>query len=284
MTEDYLVEIKDFKDLTPGVIIRRQGPEKIQQGGFVKLTDDNEGLILINVIDLVEISFAAEGGIIRPAEGDVIYRHISRFGESLHTEAAKLILTNWVLFRERISLQNEIFEFVASSYSPEHIMDLKKRDELQQLFIPVQERFKIGKFKEKIDWKKVRIQRFKDLLDSLEEGKHITYVAFIPQADTHHEPMFFSIGTKPHLETLAQLKRDPVAFRPNRGGHIKVVSQTNERPKKFMVDAGSNDLGSGTLTSKAIAEMVTDALSSLYPEHEYIPMAGRGAHGIQQSY
>ncbi len=280
---DYLVKFEDISTLEPGVIIRRQSDGKIQQGGFVKLTDEKDGVILINVVDLENDAFAAEGGIIRPGEGDELFRHVSRFGESSSTDAARAVLTGWSVYGKHPNLQGEMMEFMESAYSPEHVLDLKKTDELARLFVPLQQKFKIGKFTEKTDWNKVRFERFKTQLAEMEDGKHMTYVAFIPREGSH-QPMFYSIGTKPHLETMTRLKDEGFAFRPNNGGHIKVISAQNETPKRFLVDAGSNDLGSGVHTSLAVAEMITEALKKVYPENEYEPMAGRGAFGIQQSY
>ena len=73
------------------------------------------------------------------------------------------------------------------------------------------------------------------------------------------------------------------AFHPNHGGHIKCVLDQDEEAT-LLVDAGSNDLGAGIAASLATAEMIAEALKTLYPEFRYQPLAGRGAFGIQQSY
>jgi len=280
---DYLLEVEDIQSLQPGMIVHRENEQKKQQGHFVKLTDEKDGLIVLNVIDLNAPSLVAEAGIIRPEPGDKIFRHASRFGESPQTDAARRIITEWTLFRNHPEIRNEIVEFTEMTFSPEQVTHLKKREELKQVFIPVQERFQIGKFQKKIDWNEVRRTRFKELVDSLGDGKHITYIAFVPR-ETNHEPLFYSIGTKPHIETLTNLKREPFAFQPTNGGHIKIISGLEETPRRFLVDAGSNDLGSGVHTSLAIAELVTTALKKILPENEFVPVAGRGAHGLHQSY
>ncbi len=128
----------------------------------------------------------------------------------------------------------------------------------------------------------MRVERFGEALRSLFGGKHMTYVAFIPREGSS-DPMFYTIGTKPHLETMKQLEREPFGFRPNNGGHIKCVDEGEGKPV-LLVDAGSNDLGAGMHTPLAIAELVVEALKKLYPDLEYRPMAGRGAFGLQQSY
>ena len=278
---EYLEEVKDIKSLSPGDIIRRIGNDKVQQGGFVKLTDEADGVILVNVLDLVAPGYAAEFGAVRTGSGDKLYRHTSSFKDS-GVDSARNVLTNWTLYREHPEIHSEMLEMLESAYSPEHILELKADEQLTHLFIPMQQKFQIGKFKEKVDWDKVRTEQFRERIGALHEGKHITYVAFIPR-DTNHMPMFFSNGTKPHLETVTILHREPFSFKPNQGGHMKRVSAEGEKPK-FVVDAGSNDLGSGIHTSVAIAELVTDNLSRLYPEFEYVPLPGRDAYGVQQSY
>lgn len=278
---DYVEEISSSQNLAPGDIIRREKTDRRQQGVFVKYGDDG-ALVVCDVVDLTGCSFLAEAGVMRPNPEDRMYRLTDRFGSSQKTEAARQIVQSWTLYREHPELQKQIVSFVESVYSPAQISDLNRDGQLKELFVPIQEKFKIGKFREKIDWSKVRAEQFSQALNSLSEGKHMTYVAFIP-GDQAHDPLFYTIGTKPHQETITALGREPFAFKPTHAGHIKMTSAENE-PRAFVVDAGSNFLGAGIHTSLATAEMVTDALHELFPDYAFIPMAGRGAFGIQQSY
>ncbi len=283
MEEDFLRPIEVVTALVAGQVLRRISPDRVIQGGVRGLTEAGDGAIVAEVVNLHTPSFVAEAGIVRPGSEDRLFVLEDSFSGRTEDAPALQIVREWVLFREHRSLQSAILDFVRTSYSPRHLLHLKRNELLAQLFVPVQERFKIGKFQETVDWEAVGAKRFLDLLNSLDDGKHITYVAFIPK-ETSGQPRFYSIGTKPHLETLASLKREPFAFRPNHGGHIKIVSAQGEEPRRFVVDAGSNDLGSGMHTALAVANLVTEALREAYPGPEYTPLAGRGAHGLHQSY
>jgi hypothetical protein len=280
---DYLQSLQDINALSPGSIVRRVAGEKDQQGCFVRLTDEGDGLIVTEVLDLKAGEYLAEAGIVRPAPGEQLYVHNSKFDGSEGANDALEIVRTWVLFREQPALQREILEFVQRAFSPAQLLRWKKEDSLKYLFVPVQQRFKIGRFKEKVDYDKIRLERFQEQLAALHSGKHMTYVAFIPREGSH-VPMFYSIGTKPHLETMKSLEREPFGFRPNHGGHIKCVSEEPGEMKRFLVDAGSNDLGAGMHTSLATAEMIVENLLSLYGDFEYKPVPGRDAFGLQQSY
>lgn len=275
--------ITDLAQLKPGQVIQRQGPGKTLQGSFVSLTESRDGAIVREVVNLTEPSFVAEAGILKAGAEESLFAQPDSFADSSHADAALAIVKDWTLFKEEPGRQADILAFVRAAYSPGQLVALKKTGTLATLFIPLQQRFKIGKFREKVDWDAVGVSRFKALLDGLEDEAHITYIAFIPK-DSSGAPRFYSIGTKPHLETITNLKREPFGFRANLGGHIKIVSPIGATPRRFVVDAGSNDLGSGMHTALATAEMVTDALTKVYPGAEYTPLAGRGAHGLQQSY
>jgi hypothetical protein len=280
----YLRPVTDFRSVAAGQVVRRIGGEKDQQGRFVRINDEGDGMIVVEVVDLKTHEYLAEVGVIRPATGDALYVHDSQFGDDPISREALDTVKNWSLLREHPELRDGILEFVQSAFSPAQIRDWKKRDHLRWLFVPIQHKFKIGRHKEKIDWDKKRDELFLHELRALNSGKHMTYVAFIPR-DTNHQPMYYTYGTKPHLETMKQLEREPFAFRPNQGGHIKCVDE-RDGVKVILVDAGSNDLGAGMHTPLAIAEMVVEGLKKLYPgeSFEYRPLPGREAFGLEQSY
>lgn len=279
---DCVTPVAELQQLQSGAIVRRRAPGKDQQGRFVRLQEDGQSFVVEDVIDLVQHEYLAEAGIIRPGPGEQLYQYDSVFGEDPLSREALDTLSGWSLYKEHPELRNEITQFVRRAFSPSQIKDWKRKESLRSLFVTIQHRFRIGRHREKTDWNKVRLERFGEALRSLHSGKHMTYVAFIPR-DSSHEPMYFTIGTKPHLETSKQLEREPFAFRPNHGGHIKCVEEV-EGVKVVLVDAGSNDLGAGMHTPLAIAEMVAEGLKRLYPDLDYRPVPGREAFGLQQSY
>ncbi len=276
----YLQKVEDHQNLSPGSVVRRIGSGKDQQGRLLEIRPTE--LVLGNVVDLQTGSFAAEAGLLRLQPDDTLYVHQTTFATSSRASEARKIIQDWPLFRTEVQHQKAIVEFVESAYSPEQVLDFASSDQLKNIFVPVQQKLKIGRFVEKINVRKERIDRFRQMIESLHDGKHLTYLAFIPR-ESVAEPMFYSIGTKPHRETLAKLEREEIAFRPNHGGHIKIVSGANE-PRKFIVDAGSNDFGVGVRTHLSTAEMITDALKKLFPEYDFRPVPGRDAYGVEQSY
>ncbi|MDH5657653.1 MAG: hypothetical protein OEZ34_17190 [Spirochaetia bacterium] len=283
INEAIFQKVDSADNLVSGDVIRRisQNGEKNQQAMYVK-KDEDGALLVAEVLDFNAGTFVAEGGKIRLESTDSLYKGIHTFRDSSAAEEARKILSSWMLLKDHADISDQINAFFETAFFPEQIMDLKKTDNLKMIYIPTQERFKIGKFKEKVNWNKVREDRFTEALTALADGKHLTYIAFIP-TDGNHKPLFFSIGTKPHHETHKVLQREAFYFKPTHGGHIKIVSAENEQ-KKFVVDAGSNEFGVGVKTSVSTAELVTDALTDIYPDYEFVPLPGRDAYGIQQSY
>jgi hypothetical protein len=276
-----LLPVNNFSELTKGTIVRRISDSKDQQGIFLG-EDDSGGIILVNVINMLEISFETEAGILRLASSDKLYRYTTSFGRNRISAKAREILQSWSLYSKYPEHQKSIMAFMETGYAPEQIIDLVKTDNLKYLFIPVQQRFKIGKFEEKINWNLERKQRFGRHLETLRKGEHITYIAFIPQQNSK-SPLFYSLGTKPHESTVMSLHSEPFDFKPDHGGHISCTDDSTER-KKFLVDAGSNYIGKGHKTPLSNAKEVTKALASEYKGYDFTPVKGRGALGGEQSY
>ncbi len=261
-------------DFEKGMIIRRVGNGKDQQGVFV-CTDDADGIILVNVIDMVSIAFEAEAGILRPQENDLLYVFKKSFGANNASETARDILFQWPLYKQNEELKKPMRHFMEHAFAPEQIVDFEKSSNLKYLFVPIQQKFKIGRFAEKIDWKAKRKELFKWQLDNLEKGEHITYVAMIPQVSTF-DPLFYSLGTQPHESTTISLQSEPFNFKPTHGGHIKCTGE-NEETKQFIVDTGSTFLGKGIKSMLSTAEDVVKALKKVYRNYTFKAVEGRGA-------
>ncbi len=243
--------------------------------------DEDGGLILINVIDLTGPGFAAEAGIMRPAEGDRIFIYNSNFSKNKKSRKAAELLLSWPLYVKNEELRQPMEEFFKSAFSPDHVLELYKTGNLSTVFIPLQQKFKIGRFQEKTDWDSLRKSRFRRILDGLMPGEHITYIAMIPQTSSYN-PKFYSIGTKPHEETHISLKCEGFNFKPTHGGHIKAVK--SKSGIYYCVDAGSSYIGKGVKTKIETAESITAALNRKFRDLSFSPLAGRGAFGTEQSY
>ncbi len=281
LLENKLVEITSpGENISPKSILRRINKEKVQQGVFTAM-DETGGYILMNVIDIADSSYLADAGIIRPAKGDSIYRFTTGFNSSPGASAAMEILEAWTLYIKHPEYRKPMAEFMKTSFTPEHILYLKKTDSLNTLFIPMQQKLKIGRYRETVNPEAIRKERFRELLKNMKAGEHITYIAMIPQTSTY-EPKFYSIGTKPHEETHFSLKRESFNFKPTHGGHIK--AEKKGEGIIYYVDAGSNYIGKGVKTKLETAESVVKALRRDCSGCTFIPLEGRGAFGTEQSY
>ncbi len=283
---EYLLEKKLIKQIKPGEeltsrsILRRLSKGKEQQGGFTGF-DDSGGYILVNVIDIAESSYLADAGIIRPTKDDSLFVFTTGFNTTANSAAAMDILASWSLYQKNPELQRPMTEFMKTSFTPEHILYLKKTDSLDTLFIPMQQKLKTGRFRETVNPDALRKERFREQLNRIKPGEHMTYIALIPQTSTY-DAKFYSIGTKPHEETHFSLRSESFNFKPTHGGHIKAEKKGDGII--YYVDAGSNYIGKGVKTKLETAESVVKAMSREYSGYRFIPLEGRSAFGEEQSY
>ncbi|OPZ38099.1 MAG: hypothetical protein BWY96_01265 [Spirochaetes bacterium ADurb.BinA120] len=275
----FLVKISPEEPLEPGTLLRRIGSGKDQQGIFSGRVAG--GLVLREVIDLRTGEYIASEGLLSPETDDALYRYSHSFASSPVRSMALEVLTGWSLLRKHPDLRDRIIYFTAAAYSAEQILEMKKTDTLYKLFVPIQQRFGIGKYAEKVDLRKSMRDAFRECLEGLHPGDHLTYIANLPEGAIK-PPSFFSAGTKPHQETHWVLQSLPFSFNPTHGGHIKLASDRGGRT--FIVDAGSNYVGRGNKTSLITASAVVDGLYRLYEGYYFIPVEGRGAFGTEQSY
>jgi hypothetical protein len=266
--------IKTIKNLEPGTIIRRISDNKDQQGSFLKF-DEEHNMILANIIDMSTGTLIANEAVLKSQSGDKIYYYDSSFDDGPLSKKALAIVKEWPLFKEHKNLQDRIISFIRVTWVPEQIIEMSKNKSLQHLFVPLQQRFRIGRFKELRDPGRVCNDTFILWLESLNEGNHITYLAHIPhQKDA--VPRFYSSGIKKHEETAKLLQKEKFKFDPTHGGHINAAGIKNGK-KHFNVDAGCNYLGLGVKTPLNVSQLVSNALKIVYTEFEFTPLDGCGA-------
>jgi hypothetical protein len=281
LEHNILEEITSTAELKKGDIIRRVGNGKDQQGVF-SCFDDEDGLIVVNVVDMANICFAVEAGILRPLENDKLYHFKKIFGNNPVSEKARAILKKSLLYKKHPEMQQPMCHFMEHAYGPDQIIDFERTNNLKYLFIPIQQKFKLGRFKVNINWETEGNKRFLIRLDQLEINEHMTYISSIPAA-VKLKPLFYSVGTQPHESTHVSLQSEPFTFTPNMGGHIKYIADGKGK-KNFIVDAGSNYFGKGNKTALATAQRVAVALAATFKEYTFTPAAGRGAYSLKQSY
>ena len=278
--KEYITEVSNTAEIKPGSILRRVGKGKDQQGRFTGY-DDKMGLIVVSVVDLSEPSYAAPAGIIRPVPEDKLYLYTDTFQNSKNSSEAFDILTKWPLYRKHTELQPQIEDFIKTTYSPSQILDFKEKDSLHMLFIPVQQKLKIGRFQVKENPDESGYNSFLKILETLKPGEHITYLAMIPSTSSF-KPRFYSIGTKPHEETFMSLRSESFNFKPTHGGHIRSIRDGEKII--YQVDAGSNFIGKGIKSKLETARLISNALKREYRKFSFLPLEGRGAFGREQSY
>ncbi|MFC1670861.1 hypothetical protein ACFL20_10755 [Spirochaetota bacterium] len=281
MVEALLKSVDNYLNIDAGTVIVRKSKDKEQQGCFLNYDEDDD-MIIINVIDIKENTLLAREGVLRPTKDDKIYCFDTSFKNSPKSEEALEIIKKWPPYKKNEKLQTGIINFVKRTYVPEQIIELKKRDLLKQVFIPVQQMFRIGRFKERRSPQRVCREKFQFWLDSMQPGEHLTYIACIMQ-QKGYDPSFYTVGTKPHEITEGLLKNETFNFIPTHGGHIKALKAKGGK-KRFNVDAGSNYLGRGVKTPFHVAKSAAEALKRVYSKYDFTPLEGRGAFGEEQSY
>jgi hypothetical protein len=272
--ESLMKPLSTVKSLKPGAIIRRIGNDKDQQGSFLKY-DKKKNIILVNIIDMTTGTLLASEGVLKPQPTDKLYYYPSSFSNNAVSAKALKIVKAWPLFKKHAELQDQIVNFVRISYAPEQIIGMSKKDSLQPLFVPIQQKFRIGRFTENRGPERVGNDIFMLWLESMDPQTHITYLALITKGK-NQVPRFYSAGAKSHEETVRLLQNEIFAFEPNLGGHIRYTGIRNGT-RHFIVDAGSNYLGVGVKTPLSVCKMAMGALKKLYPELEFTPVKGRGA-------
>ncbi len=274
---DTVLKPLNIKDsLEPGTIIRRIGTEKDQQGSFLEF-DEKYNMILANIIDMKSGNLVASEAVLKPQQNDKLYYYSSSFASSPVSEKAVKIITGWPLYKNNADLQEQIMNFISLSYAPEQVIEMSKNDSLHLLFIPVQQKFRIGRFSERRNLERVSNDVFMLWLESVNPGRHITYLARVVQ-QKNQEPRFYSAGTKTHEKTAAQLASEIYKFDPTHGGHIRLEGMKKGK-RHFIVDAGSKYMGLGVKTPLHVSEVVVDALRETYQEFEFTPVEGQKALG-----
>lgn len=227
---ELLIPLSSGEVPSQGSIIRRIGNGKDQQGMFTRVDEDG-GYVLVSIVDPSAGEYCAEAGILKPQKNDLLFIYKFSFADSSLSAGALEIISQWTLYRKYPELQRAIEFFVKSAWTPEQILIFKKRDLLSRVFVPIQQKFKIGRFEEKIDWTRERKERFRAHISSLHEGDHLTYLALIPQIRSYPSA-FYSVGTKPHYETSICLQNEPFLFEPSHGAHIR-LAKWKKRQKMF---------------------------------------------------
>jgi hypothetical protein len=273
--KDLLIRHADARSIKDGTFIMRRS-DSLEQSAL--LSTQNDGTFFArNIIDLNENEFVAGQGIIHPDTDDEIYEVNSEYGNNSDTSAALAVISRSALFERYESLRDEILTFVQSAFAPKYILFLKKNDALHNIFIPIQQRFRIGRFAVRDKWENLNSERFHKMLDRLIKNEYVTYMGYLPHG-TSVKPVFYSLGTETHLETDLNLKKEPFLYTSNCGGNIKLHMVKGDT-KYFLVDAGSSYKGNGVKTSLDEAQDVSESLAALYPKHHFIPVEGRGAIG-----
>ena len=274
--DELLKPISKKNILEPGTIVRRIGSGKDQQGSFLEF-DENYNMILVNIIDMKSGSLLASEGVLKPQEGDKLYYYPTTFSSSTETQKAMKIIKEWPLYKKHDVLQDKIVNFISISFAPEQIINLSKTESLNLVFVPVQQKFRIGRFNERRNLTRVCNDGFMLWLEAMNTGKHITYLAMITHIK-NRGPRFYSAGAKAHDKTAKQLLEEAYKFDPTHGGQIKAAG-VEKGKKHFIVDAGSQYMGLGVKTPLSVAAIVTDALKKTYPEFVFTPVEGQGAVG-----
>lgn len=279
----HLLDVRNFKFikknesfLTKGTFIIRisETDHLIELGKFCGYKNEN-AIILKNIIDLKNNEYFAESGILKITSKDEIFIIENR--KYTHEQLKRFIriIKNWALFPKLLKNREKYINFILSTFPYEFIFWCEENLLLNHIFIPVQQKFKIGKYSNFSKWEDYNHSNFKWRLDKLYNDDYITYMGRIPVC-AGDRMFFYSKGKFSHIETEHKLKCEPVIYDTNCGGSIKCVKNINN-VKFFVVDAGSTYKGKGALATFGEADIVADYLNKMYPEFVFMPARGRKA-------
>ncbi|MFW6364957.1 MAG: hypothetical protein ACOC2H_00625 [Spirochaetota bacterium] len=279
--QDFVSRIGDIIDVPEDSFVLRITDETSQTAMYRGMTDDG-CLLLSNVIELKSNLFIASDGVVRPERFGELYLMDSFYCEDIYSEQALDTVINWSLFQNTPRMQRRMLSFVKEAFAPMYVLYLKRTDQMHRLFVPVQQRFRIGRYALKPRWEDANLAKFKTQLETLVREKHITYVGHLPESLTD-TPVFFTAGNYSHLETDRIFHDEPCLYRANCGGNIKLARE-DESAKCFVVDAGASYKGNGVNASREEASVVAGYLKELFPDYVFVPASGRGAVGTGYSF
>lgn len=267
--------------LDKGTIVRQIGKKNDHQGSFDHY-DDNGSMILLNVLDMKTASYAVDAGILKEKKNEDVFKYKGKFDSSPAAFYAIELVKNWTLYQKHPELQNNILNFVKSSFVPELIKYWRQTDQLYRLFVPIQQKFEIGRFKKTKNWDDFLKDIFKSRLDLLTTGEHITYLANIPNLKIFKN-QFYSIGKESHVDTDKQLQKEPFIFCATHAGHIKVIDNNSDK-KHFIVDVGSSYKGQSINAPISFVKPVASALQKEFPNFKFTAVPGREAYGYVSNF
>lgn len=280
MKEDFLIRIGSSDKLEKGTHVIHQRGDVVQLGRFDSYTCD--GMVLEDVINLTTADYLAERGLIRTESEDRAWRVDSQWDGSSESNEALSVIRNWSLFAKYPALQKSLLRFVSAAFPPAIINFLAATQSLRAIFVPLQQRFRVGRFSPVAKWDEINITRFCDRLQNLTTNEYITYMGYLPNGNCD-QPLFYSLGTETHLETDLKLKKEPVVHAANCGGNIMLLKEENGS-RTFLVDAGSSYKGKGVKASVDEAKDIARHLKKIFPAWRFIPVEGRGAIGHRYSF
>ncbi|MBN1501355.1 MAG: hypothetical protein JW982_14440 [Spirochaetes bacterium] len=279
--QNFVRKVESGQIIPDNSYILRINKNTAQLGSFRSYHDENT-VILRNVIDLINNEYITDEGILRSDKSDELFLIESCYAKNIQTDKALNMIYNWALFAKYKSYQPGILNFVKTTFSPEFILWAKKEGYLSCIFIPIQQKFKIGRFSQNSRWEDINKIDFKTKLETLTENDYLTYIGYLPQ-HIIEDPMFYSTGKISHIETDLRLKKAPFLYNSNCGGNIKFLNE-KRNARYFLVDAGASYKGKGVNATKEHACDVIAHLKKMYPEFYFLPASGRDALGVNCTF
>lgn len=279
MIKRNLLTQKQIADFKAGEVLIKVYKDTICMGRVISA--DNEKIVLESIIDLNAATMIAEQGFMKILENESYYSVDTDFSFDECKDALSAIETS-ALYTANPAKKKEIVSFTASVFPPRFILFLKKKNMLSTIFVPAQQKLRIGKYTGLEKWEDVNKTRFRSMLEELCENEYITYMACLPEGRSK-KALFFTSGTETHVETDKKLKKELPSCQTNCGGNIKLYRKDGET-KYYIVDAGSNFKGHGVDASIEEASSVSSYLKNLFPDFKFIPAHGRGGVGSKSSF
>ena len=279
--QEFIIPLNENEIIADGSFFLRCCGSSLQTGMIKRYYDENS-VIAMNVIDLRKNEFVAEEGFLNLNAHSGIHMIDSFYNSDEISEKALNIIKNWSLFSKYPAMRLPIIKFVKNAYAPKLVLHMKNEGCLSSLFIPIQQKFRIGRFSDNTRWEDSNRSEFRHKLENLNENDYLTYIGYMPQ-HLIEDPMFFSVGKISHLETDLRLKKEPFLYNANCGGNIRFLNSRRDK-RYFLVDAGASHRGNGVNSTEENACEVIVQLKKMYPEFNFLPASGRNALGGNSTF
>ena len=189
MIKRNLLTQKQIADFKAGEVLIKVYKDTICMGRVISA--DNEKIVLESIIDLNAATMIAEQGFMKILDNESYFSVDTDFSFDECKDALSVIETS-ALYTANPAKRKDIVSFTASVFPPRFILFLKKKNMLSTIFVPAQQKLRIGKYTGLEKWEDVNKNRFRNMLEELCENEYIKNMACLPEGRSKRDLLFTS--------------------------------------------------------------------------------------------